>query len=123
MPRFIITWIISALSLALTANLVPGIELASWQAAAIAALIFGLINATIRPIIFILTLPLNILSLGLFSLVINAFCLMLVAYFSPTGFVVTGFIPALIGSVVIAIASSGLHVLFGLLGLEPETRS
>ncbi len=123
MQRFISTWIISALSLALTAQLVPGIELASWQAAAIVALIFGLINAVIRPIIFILTLPLNILSLGLFSLVINAFCLMLAAYFSPEGFAVDGFIPALIGSIVLAIASSGLHVVFGFLGLEPETRS
>jgi putative membrane protein len=121
MQRFIITWIISALALALTAQLVPGIHLAGWTTAAIAALIFGLINATVRPILFLFTLPLNILSLGLFSLVINAFCLMLVAYFSPTGFVIEGFIPALIGSIVLAIASSGLHSLFGILGLEPES--
>jgi uncharacterized membrane protein YvlD (DUF360 family) len=46
---------------------------------------------------------------------------MLVAYFSPTGFAIEGFIPALIGSIVLAIASSGLHSLFGILGLEPES--
>lgn len=123
MKRFIVTWLISALALALTAHLVPGITLVGWQAALIAAAIFGLINATIRPIIFIFTLPLNVLSLGLFSLVINAFCLMLADYFGPAGFAIEGFIPALIGSIVLAISTSGLHVLSGILGLEPDTQS
>lgn len=113
MKQFLITWLLTAIALAITAALVPGITLVGWTTAAIVALIFGLVNAIVRPILFLLTLPLTILSLGLFAFVLNAFCLMLVAYFSPAGFVVSGFIPALVGSVVLALVTGVLNFFFG----------
>ena len=103
MKNFVITWLLTAVALVLTAMIVPGITLTGWGTAAIAALIFGLINAVVRPILFLFTLPLTILTLGVFAFVLNAFCLLLVSYFSPAGFMISGFVPALIGSIVLSI--------------------
>jgi len=65
-------WILNTLILMLVANLTPGVSIESFWSALITSLIFGLINAIVRPIMLLLTLPINILSLGLFTLVINA---------------------------------------------------
>lgn len=104
MLNMIVRWVLFALALLLVAWIVPGIHIAGFMSALIAALVIGLINLFIRPIIMALTLPINILTLGLFTFVINALLLMLAAYVVP-GFVVTGFVSALIGSLLLSIIS------------------
>ena len=91
-------WIVNAAALLLVAYLYPGVHVESFIAAAFAALVLGLINAVIRPILVILTLPVTLLSLGLFLFVINALLFWLVAEIVK-GFTVDGFLAALIGSV------------------------
>ncbi|HIK31593.1 MAG TPA: phage holin family protein [Oscillatoriales cyanobacterium M4454_W2019_049] len=106
MLNFLLTWLVSAVSLIVTAKLVPGIEISSFGVAAVAAIVMGLVNAIVRPILVLFTLPLTILSLGLFLLVINAIVFSLVAYLSPAGFVVSGFWAAFFGAIVLSIVSS-----------------
>jgi putative membrane protein len=103
--NFLLTWLVAAISLMITAYFVPGFEIASWTAAAIAAIILGLVNAIIRPIFVLLTFPITLFTFGLFLLVINAFMLWLVGFLTP-GFVVTGFLPALIGSIVLTLVAT-----------------
>lgn len=111
MPNFLITWLLTALSLVITAYVVPGFIVNSFVAALIAAVILGLVNAIVRPIIIVLTLPLTILSLGLFLFIVNAIVIWLAGTLTP-GFTVTGFLPALVGSIVLTLVSSGLNLLF-----------
>ncbi len=111
MPRFLITWLLTAASLLLTSKLVPDFTLDTITAAAIAAVIIGLVNAIVRPILVILTFPLTLLTLGLFLLVVNGISLGLVAYLTP-GFTITGFLPAIIGSIVLSLVSGVLDSIF-----------
>ncbi len=104
MPQFLITWLATALSLLVTAFVVPGLTIAGVSAAAIGAIVLGLVNAIVRPILVLFTLPLTILTLGLFLLVVNAITLGLVGYLTP-GFTVAGFFPAVIGSIVLSLVS------------------
>jgi putative membrane protein len=83
---------------------VPGFYVSGWVAAAIAALVFGLVNATIGPILTFFSLPLIFITLGIFWFVLNALLLTLVAFLVP-GFRINGFTPALIGSVVLALVN------------------
>lgn len=105
MNSFLITWLVSAVALVITAQIIPGIVVTSFVAAAIAAIVLGLVNAIVRPILVILTLPISIITLGLFLLVINAISLLIAGAISP-GFSVNGFWNALIGSVILSIISS-----------------
>lgn len=108
MLNFFLTWLVAAISLVITANIVPGIEVVSFPAALIAAVVIGLVNATVRPIITILTLPLTILSLGLFLLVVNAISLSFASWLAGVldiGFVVKGFWPAFFGAIVLSFVS------------------
>jgi len=93
----ILRWILNALALMAVAYLYPGVQVAGLFPALIAALVLGLVNAIIRPILIILTLPINILTLGLFTFVINALLFWFVAEIIK-GFTVSGFMAALIGS-------------------------
>ncbi len=112
MRYFLLTWIATAVSLLITAHVVPGFHVKSFVAAAIAAVILGLINATIRPILVVLTLPLTVLTLGLFIFVINAVILLLVSSLTPGfGFTIAGFGPALLGSIVLTVVASVLSLL------------
>jgi putative membrane protein len=108
MLNFFLTWLVSAVSLVVTAKLVPGIEISSFGVAAVAAIVMGLVNAIVRPILVLFTLPLTILSLGAFLLVVNAIVFSLVAYLSPAGFIVHGFWSAFFGAIVLSIVSSVL---------------
>src|SRR5258706_6527686 len=90
-------WIVNAAALLLVAYLYPGVQVESFFAAAIAAVVLGLVNAVVRPILVILTFPVTLLTLGLFLFVINALLFWLVAGFVH-GFAVSGFMAALIGS-------------------------
>ena len=106
----IIHWLLSALSLLLVAHLVPGIELRGFGTALVAAVVFGLVNATLGFILKILTLPLTIVTFGLFLFVINAVMLKLAAALVP-GFVVEGFVPALLGAIILSAISFVLRFL------------
>lgn len=103
-------WIINGLALFLTAQIFANISITSFGSALIAALVLGLANAVIRPIIKLVTFPITILTLGLFTFVINGFILWLVAA-NVTGFSITGFWPAVFGAVVLSIISSALSSL------------
>lgn len=100
----ILHWIISALLLILVAYIVPGITVASFFSALIAALVLGLANALVRPILVLFTLPINILTLGLFTLVINALMFLLVSSIVK-GFNVSGFWPAFWGALIMSFVS------------------
>ena len=106
----IIHWVVSALAVIVAAYVLPGVHVTGFVAALIAALVLGLINAFVKPVLKVLTLPLNILTLGLFSLVLNALLVMLAAKIVP-GFTIDGFLWAAIFAVVLAIVSSVLHML------------
>ena len=105
MKRFLIHWLIIALALWVTAYILPGVDIGSTQALAIAAIVLGLINALIRPILTLLTLPITILTLGLFYLVVNGFTFLLASALVP-GFDVHGFWWAVLGALVVSVISS-----------------
>ncbi|MGZ4954208.1 MAG: phage holin family protein [Methylobacter sp.] len=94
--------ILSAGLLLLMAHLVRGVQVEGWGSALIGAIVLGFVNAVIRPIMVFLTLPLTVISFGLFLLVINALMLLLMAALVP-GIRVQGFWPALVGSLVLTL--------------------
>jgi putative membrane protein len=102
MLNLIARWIINAAALLLVAYLYPGVTVESFWAAVVAALVLGLVNAVLRPILVILTLPVTLLTLGLFIFVINAALFWLVANIVQ-GFGVTGFGAAFIGSILYSV--------------------
>ena len=102
--KLLLRWFINAATLLLIALYVPGIEISGWYTAFITILVLGLVNAVIRPVLFVLTLPINILTLGLFTFVINALLFWFVSSFID-GFVVSGFWPALIGAFLLTLVS------------------
>lgn len=108
MIKILIHVFATAGALLLIAKFVPGIEVSSFYIALLAALCWGLMSVTVRPVLGLLTLPINMLTLGLFSFVLNALLFWLLATVVP-GFGVAGFIPALEGSVILLIVSWGLH--------------
>lgn len=110
MPHFLLTWLVTAISLIVTANLVQGFVVTSLGAALLAAVVIGLVNAIVKPILVILTLPLTILTLGLFLFVVNAITIWLAGVLTP-GFRVTGLLPALLGSIVLTLVASGINFL------------
>jgi putative membrane protein len=106
--RLLLHWILSALAVWIVAHIVPGIYVTGPMAALIAALVIGLINATLGLLLKIITFPLTILTLGLFWFVINALMLELAAAL-VNGFYVRNFIAALIGAVMLSLVSSVLQ--------------
>lgn len=100
--RLLIRWLLSALALLGITYVVPGITITTFYAALIAALVLGLVNALIKPIIVILTLPFNIVTLGLFTLVINALMFWLASSIVK-GFNVAGFWPAFWGALIMLV--------------------
>ncbi|HEY8490038.1 MAG TPA: phage holin family protein [Dehalococcoidia bacterium] len=113
---FLVRLLVAALGLAVAAFLLPGIEIDTWQALAVTALIFGLVNAFVRPVLFWLTCPLQILTLGLFTLVLNAAMLGLTAWIAgqlDVGFRVEGFWSALFGAIIISLVSIVAGALIG----------
>jgi putative membrane protein len=106
--RLLLHWILSAVAVWIVAHVVPGISVSGPVAALIAALVIGLINATLGLLLKILTFPLTLLTLGLFWFVINALMLELAAALVP-GFQVRGFVAALIGAVLLSVVSSVLQ--------------
>ena len=104
MGRFLAHWLLTGLALAVAEWLLPGVNASSIEALIVAALVLGFINAVLRPILVILTLPLTILTLGLFYLVLNGLLFWLASALVP-GFEVAGFGWALLGAVVVGAVS------------------
>ena len=104
MEGFLIRAVVVGIGLWLASKIVSGIAFNSTETLIAAALLLGIVNAFVRPIIVILTLPITLLTLGLFLLVINALMILLVAYFLP-GFVVAGFWPAIGAAIVVSLTS------------------
>ena len=118
MGRILVSWLINAIALAAAAYFVQGIRIVgepAWLTVVLMALIFGLVNALIRPILRLLTCPLIILTLGLFTLVINGLMLLLSAWLGSllgVGFLVNGFWSAFWGALIISVVSWLLSILF-----------
>ena len=108
MIKNIIHWIFSAIAIGIAAYLVPGVAV-TWVSAFVLVIVLAFINIFIKPVIKLLTLPINILTLGIFSLVLNALFILLVAKFVP-GFSVVGFWPAFWFSIVLSL----INAVFGL---------
>jgi putative membrane protein len=100
--RMIVNWLLSALALLIVAYIVPGFQVSGIFAALIAAVVIGLINATIGLFLKVVTFPLTVLTLGIFWFVVNAIVLKLATWFVP-GFNIYGFFPAFLGAIVLSL--------------------
>ncbi|MDB9303278.1 MULTISPECIES: phage holin family protein [Cyanophyceae] len=106
-----LTAIATALSLLIVDLVVPGVNIANFPAAMIAALVIGLINGSVKPVLSGLSLPLNFVTLGGFSLIVNGFCFWLAAVLVP-GFAVRGLVAFLLGPVILSFASTFINNYF-----------
>jgi len=104
MRSFLIHWLVTAAALAVCTRLVPGITVSSTQTLLVSALVLGLVNAVVRPIMVLLTLPITVLTLGLFYLVVNGAALAIAAGLVP-GFRVASLGSAILGALVISLVS------------------
>ncbi|MBR8836711.1 MAG: phage holin family protein [Stigonema ocellatum SAG 48.90 = DSM 106950] len=105
MPNFLLTWLATAVALLITAHIVPGFFIKTFTAALVAAIVIGLVNAFVRPILGFLTFPITLITFGFFTFVLNALTLWLASALTP-GFEIRNFGSALLGSIVLAIVSS-----------------
>ena len=110
MIRLLIVWLINALALMAVAYLMPSIEVSSFGAALVAALVLGLVNAVVRPVLVLLTLPVTILTLGLFIFVLNGLLFWMVGSWLQ-GFWVGGFWAGVLGAIVFSVISWALSAL------------
>lgn len=101
---FLIRWLVNAVALYLTTLIVPGVRVTNFGGAVLAALVLGIVNAVLRPVVLLLTLPLNILTLGLFTFVVNAFMLWIVAV-TTHQLVLTSVATAFVGAIVLSVIS------------------
>jgi putative membrane protein len=107
MKHFLFTWLGTTVALLITAHIVPGFFIKNLVAALVAAIMIGLVNAIIRPILSVLTFPITLLTFGLFTFVINAFTLWIASTLTPRElFTISSFGAALLGSIVLALVSS-----------------
>ncbi|OGI95205.1 hypothetical protein A2917_00950 [Candidatus Nomurabacteria bacterium RIFCSPLOWO2_01_FULL_42_17] len=106
--KILIHWLVAAVAILISAYVLPGVHVTGLVAALVLALVLGIINAFLRPLLVVLTLPVTILTLGLFVFVINGFLVMLAASIVP-GFTVDSFWWALVFGIVLAIVSAVLH--------------
>jgi putative membrane protein len=114
--RFLLRLLVNAATLWIATQIVPGVRHSGpWTSLLLVALVFGLLNAIVRPILQLLTCPLILLTLGFFTFVINALMLWLTSAVSESfglGFHVDGFIPAFLGALVVTVVSVLLSVIF-----------
>ncbi len=116
--RLLLHWILNAVALLLVAHFVDGFIVSSFVSALIAVVVIGLLNATLGLLLKIITLPLGILTFGLFFLVINAVVLWFSSKFVP-GFAVTTFKAAILGALALAV----IHMLFGFFGVAATNKN
>ncbi len=110
--RFLIRVLINTAAIIVAANVIPGIAVSDLNSAIVAGLVLGIINAIIRPVLIVLTLPFTILTLGLFIFVVNAICLSLTAWL-VSGFQIDGFLAGLVGAIFITVVSWVLSAFVG----------
>ncbi len=108
--NILISWLIGALAILVTAYILPGVVLTGFVPALAVAVVLGILNAIVKPILVALTLPINVLTLGLFTLVINAVIILLADAVVP-GFKVDGFWTAFFFAIVLSVVMYALHVL------------
>jgi putative membrane protein len=113
---YLVTTLATALGLLVVDLVVPGVDIASFPAALLAAVAVGLVNSAIRPVLSVLSLPINFLTLGLFSLVVNGLCFWLASLFVP-GFVVSGLLAFIFGPMILSFASTFLNNYFAEKGI------
>ncbi len=106
--QILINLLVSALAVFASAYILPGVKVDSFVTAIVVAIVLGVVNAILKPILLLLTLPINMLSLGLFTFVINAVLVLLVSNVVP-GFGVSSFLLALLFSIVLSVVNSFLH--------------
>ncbi|MDH6061540.1 phage holin family protein [Chrysosporum bergii ANA360D] len=111
MWRTLFNTIATALSLLIVDLVVPGVNIANFPAALIAALVIGLINGSLKPVLSALSLPLNFLTFGGFSLLVNGFCFWLAAVLVP-GFAVRGLVAFILGPVILSLSSTFINKYF-----------
>lgn len=111
--RILLNWLLSAIALLIVAYIVPGFQLQGFKAALIAAVVIGLINATLGLILKVITLPLTVITLGVFWWVVNALMLMLASKLLAPEFVVNGFLAAFLGAIVLSIVNMVLRAIAG----------
>ena len=121
MTNVLLNWLLSTVALLLVTRIVPGFEISSFWSALLAAVVVGIINATIGFILKILTFPLTIVTIGLFWFVINALMLKLAAGLVP-GFRINGFLPAFLGAIVLSIINLLFRITRKALSDEPASR-
>ena len=112
MKRFLISWLINTTALLVVVHLVSGINIDRWQTTFVASLVLGLLNTFIRPVLILLTLPVNVLTLGIFTLFINGFMFYLAASLVK-GFEVMNFGSAFLGALVFSIIAFLLNLVIG----------
>ncbi len=108
--KFLLNWLITAAALYAAVSLISGIAVSGTGTLLLAALVFGLVNSVIKPILLILTLPITVVTLGLFYLVLNGLLLYLVAALTP-GFTIATFGAAFLGALVVSIVATLLHLI------------
>ena len=108
MVSVLVNWVVSAMVIFSIAYILPGTTVVDFAAALVVALVLGIINALLKPVLLILTLPINILTLGLFTFILNALLIILVSNIVP-GFIVDGFLAALIFGIVLSVVNTVLH--------------
>lgn len=108
---YLFTTLATALGLLIVDLLVPGVDIATFPSALLAGVAIGVVNSVIHPVLSVLSLPINLLTLGLFSLVINGFCFWLASLFVP-GFAVNGLLAFFLGPIILSFASTFLNNYF-----------
>jgi putative membrane protein len=109
--QLLINWLVSALAILVAAYILPGVTVAGFASALIIAFVLGILNVFIKPVLVILTLPINIITLGLFTFIINAFLIWVASRIVP-GFTVSSFWSALLFGIVLSIVMYLLHLVF-----------
>ncbi|MEE3719285.1 phage holin family protein [Tumidithrix elongata RA019] len=117
MLGYFFTILATALSLLVVDIIVPGVDIANFPSAMLAAIVIGLVNSSIRPVLSVLSLPLTFLTLGAFSLVVNGFCLWLASILVP-GFSMNGLLAFILAPVILSFASTFLNKYFAERGTE-----
>lgn len=107
--RFLMNWLVNAAALWVAVQVVPGLAVAGTTTLLLAALVIGLVNAVIKPVLLILTLPITVLTLGIFYFVLNGLLLYLAAALTP-GFTVAGFGSAFVGALIVSAVATLLHL-------------
>lgn len=110
--KLLLRWLINSAAIVLAAYLLPKVDVTSWQAALIAGVLLGLLNTFVRPVFRLLALPINVLTMGLFTLVINAAVLMILDWLME-GLMISGFLWAVVGAIIISVFTSLVNIIVG----------